>query len=221
MAAEHRLKEAVERWRTELSARFSLDEIVRLEQANGDAIATIFAEALPVLRARGGEAPDTAEDFAAYDAIVERERPRDLMKDAAVLKRLNARIDRQLAAGGPEWDVFQNTAREYVFVRAEALLLRERGWDPVALLIPGAPAIAIIASGAVVAVRDAMGGLHIHPYRRGTLNHLYADMRKAEERVLALMEKMKAPAPKNTKETLTPFAAELWRLARKARIEGV
>ena len=221
MAAEHRLKEAVERWRTELSARFSLDEIVRLEQANGDAIATIFAEALPVLRARGGEAPDTAEDFAAYDAIVERERPRDLMKDAAVLKRLNARIDRQLAEGGPEWDVFQNTAREYVLVRAEAMLLRERGWDPVALLIPGAPAIAIIASGAVVAVRDAMGGLHIHPYRRGTLNHLYADMRKAEERVLALMEKMKAPAPKNTKETLTPFAAELWRLARKARIEGV
>ena len=221
MAAEHRLKEAVEQWRTELSARFSLDEIVRLEQANGDAIATILAEALPILRARGGEAPDTAEDFAAYNAIVERERPRELLKDAAVLKRLHARIDRQLAEGGPEWDVFQNTAREYVLVRAEAMLLRERGWDPVALLIPGAPAIAIIASGAVVAVRDAMGGLHIHPYRRGTLNHLYADMRKAEERVLALMEKMKAPAPKNTKETLTPFAAELWRLARKARIEGV
>jgi hypothetical protein len=132
---------------------------------------------------------------------VERERPRDLMKDAAVLKRLNARIDRQLAEGGPEWDVFQNTAREYVLARAEAMLLRERGWDAVALLITGAPAIAIIASGAVVAVRNHMGGLHIHPYRRGTLNHLYADMRKAEEKVLALMEKMKAPAPKNTKET--------------------
>ena len=221
MAAEHRLKEAVEQWRTELSARFSLDEIVRLEQANGDAIATILAEALPILRARGGEAPDTAEDFAAYNAIVERERPRELLKDAAVLKRLHARIDRQLAEGGPEWDVFQNTAREYVLARAEAMLLRERGWDAVALLITGGPGIAIIASGAVVAVRNHMGGLHIHPYRRGTLNHLYADMRKAEERVLALMEKMKAPAPKNTKETLTPFAAELWRLARKARIEGV
>ena len=221
MAAEHRLKEAVERWRTELSARFSLDEIVRLEQANGDAIATILADALPILRARGGEAPDTAEDFAAYNAIVERERPRELLKDAAVLKRLHARIDRQLAEGGPEWDVFQNTAREYVLARAEAMLLRERGWDAVALLITGGPAIAIIASGAVVAVRNHMGGLHIHPYRRGTLNHLYADMRKAEERVLALMEKMKAPAPKNTKETLAPFAAELWRLARKARIEVV
>jgi hypothetical protein len=143
------------------------------------------------------------------------------MKDAAVLKRLNARIDRQLAQGGPEWDVFQNTAREYVLARAEAMLLRERGWDPVALLITGGPAIAIIASGAVVAVRNHMGGLHIHPYRRGTLNHLFADMRKAEERVLALMEKMKAPAPKNTKETLAPFASELWRLARKAKIEGV
>jgi len=221
VAAEHRLKEAVEQWRTHLSERFSLGEIVRLEQANGDAIATILAEALPILRARGGEAPDTAEDFAAYNAIVERERPRELMKDAAVLKRLHARVDRQLAEGGPEWDVFQNTAREYVLVRAEAMLLRERGWDPVALLIPGAPAIAIIASGTVVAVRDHMGGLHIHPYRRGTLNHLFADMRKAEEKVLALMENMKAPPPKNTRETLAPFATELWRLARKARIEGL
>ena len=187
MAAEHRIKDAVEQWRTQISARFSLDEIVRIEQANGDTIATILAEALPLLRARGGEAPDTPEDFVAYNAIVERERPRDLMKDAAVLKRLNARIDRQLAQGGPEWDVFQNTAREYVLARAEAMLLRERGWDAVALLITGGPAIAIIASGAVVAVRNHMGGLHIHPYRRGTLNHLYADMRKAEEWVLALM----------------------------------
>ena len=221
MAAEHRIKDAVEQWRTQISARFSLDEIVRLEKANGDAIATILAEALPLLRARGGEAPETPEDFLAYNAIVERERPRDLMKDAAVLKRLNARIDRQLAEGGPEWDVFQNTAREYVLARAEAMLLRERGWDAVALLITGGPAIAIIASGTVVAVRNHMGGLHIHPYRRGTLNHLYADMRKAEERVLALLEKTKAPAPKNTKETLAPFATELWRLARKAKIEVV
>jgi hypothetical protein len=137
VAAEHRIKDAVEQWRTQISARFSLDEIVRLEQANGDTIATILAEALPLLRARGGEAPETPEDFLAYNAIVERERPRDLMKDAAVLKRLNARIDRQLAEGGPEWDVFQNTAREYVLARAEAMLLRERGWDAVALLITG------------------------------------------------------------------------------------
>ena len=61
----------------------------------------------------------------------------------------------------------------------------------------------------------------IHPYRRGTINHLYADMRKAEEKILELIAKMKAPEPKNTKETLARFAAELWKLARKARIEGV
>ena len=48
MAAEHRIKDAVEEWRTQISARFSLDQIVRLEQANGDAIATILAEALLV-----------------------------------------------------------------------------------------------------------------------------------------------------------------------------
>jgi hypothetical protein len=65
VAAEHRIKDAVEQWRTQISARFSLDEIVRLEQANGDTIATILAEALPLLRARGGEAPETPEDFLA------------------------------------------------------------------------------------------------------------------------------------------------------------
>jgi len=223
VAAEHRLKEAAQQWRTETSARLrlSIDEMDRFEQTHGDEIATILAEALPVIRARGGEVPDTAEDFAAYNAIVERERPRDVMKDGAVLKRLSLRIDRQLAQGGPEWSVFQNTAREYVLARAEAMLLRGRGWDAVALLITGAPAIAVVASATVVAVRTLMGGLYIHPYRRGTINHLYADLRKAEEKVLALIAKMKAPEPKNTKETLARFATELWRLARKARIEGV
>ena len=139
MAAEYRLKEAAQQWRNEFSARLrlSIDEMGRFEQAHGDEIATILAEALPVLRARAGEAPDTAEDFAAYNAIVERERPRDLMKTGAVLKRLYRRIDRELAKGGPEWSVFQNTAREYVLARAEAMILRERGWDAVALLITG------------------------------------------------------------------------------------
>ncbi len=223
MAAEYRLKEAAQQWRNEFSARLrlSIDEMARFEQTHADEIATVLADALPVLRARGGEAPDTAEDFAAYNAIVERERPRDLMKDGAVLGRLYRRIDRELAKGGPEWSVFQNTAREYALARAEAMVLRERGWDAVALLITGAPGIAVVASSTVVAVRDLMGGLHIHPYRHGTINHLYADMRKAEEKILELIAKMKAPEPKNTKETLARFAAELWKLARKARIEGV
>ena len=222
MVAEYRLKETAQQWRTEISARLrlSIEEMDRFEQTHGEEIATILAQALPVLRARGGEVPETAEDFAAYDAIVERERPREQMKDSAVLRRLYHRIDRQLAQGGPEWSAFQDTAREYVLARAEAMVLRERGWDAVALLITGAPAIAVVASGTVVAVRTLMG-LYIHPYRRGTLNHLFSDLRRAEEKVLELMARMKAPEPKNTKETLARFAAELWRLARKARIEGL
>jgi len=222
VVAEYRLKEAVRQWRAGISDRLQIssDEMERFEHEHGDEIAAILGEAMPVLRARGGEVPDTAEDFAAYDAIAERERPRDLTTDSAVLSRLSLRIDRQLAQGGSEWSVFQDTAREYVVARAEAIVLRARGWDAVALLITGAPAIAVVASATVVAVRTLMGGLYIHPYRRGTINHLYADLRKAEEKVLALIAKMKAPEPKNTKETLARFATELWRLARKARIEG-
>lgn len=221
MAAEHRIKEAVEQWRNKISDHFSMEAQARFEQAHHDEIAATWAEALPILRGRGGEPPETADDFAAYNAIVARERPRDVMKDGAVLKRLDRRIDRLFAEGTVEWSVFQNTAREYVLARAEAMLLRQRGWDAVALLITGAPAIAIVASSTVVAVRNLLGGLHIHPYRRGTLNHLHADMRKAEEKVVELMAAMKAPEPKNTKATLTPFAIELWKLARKHKIEGV
>jgi hypothetical protein len=110
---------------------------------------------------------------------------------------------------------------DYVLQHTKAILLCARGWNAVALHITGAPRIAIIAGGAVVAALDEVGECHIHPSRCGTLNHLYADMRKAEETVLALMAKMKAPAPKNTKENLAAFATELWRLARKAKIEGV
>ena len=222
MAAEYRLKEAVRQWRTELSERLRLssDEMDRFELAHGDEIATILAEALPVLRARGGEVPDTAEDFAAYDAIVARERPWDAMKDDAVLGRLKLRIDRQLAQGGSEWSAFQDTAREYVVARAEAMVLRERGWDAVALLITRAPAIAVLADGTVVAVRNPIGDLYVHPHRLGTLDHLHADMHKAETKVIFLMTNMKAPEPKATTESVARFAAELWRLARKARIEG-
>ena len=222
MTAEYRLKEAVRQWRADISDRLRLssNEMDRFELTHGNEIATILGEALPILRARGGEVPDTAEDFAAYDAIVERERPRDGMEDGAVLRRLRLRIDRQLAQGGTEWSVFQDTAREYVVARAEAMVLRERGWDAVALLITKAPAIAVVASGTVVAVRNPIGDLYIHPDRLGTLDHLHADMHKAETKVMFLMSMMKATEPKNTKESLDRFAAELWKLVRKAKIEG-
>jgi len=215
VVAEYRLKEAVRQWRAGISDRLQIssDEMERFERAHGDEIAAILGEAMPVLRARGGEVPDTAEDFAAYDAIVERERPRDMATDSAVLSRLSLRIDRQLAQGGSEWSVFQDTAREYVVARAEAIVLRARGWDAVALLITRAPVIAVIASGTVVAVRNAIGDLYTHPHRLGTLDHLHADMHRAETRVMFLISEMKAPEPTNTRESVVRFADELWRLA--------
>jgi len=215
VVAEYRLKEAVRQWRAGISDRLQIssDEMERFEHEHGDEIAAILGEAMPVLRARGGEVPDTAEDFAAYDAIVERERPRDMATDSAVLSRLSLRIDRQLAQGGSEWSVFQDTAREYVVARAEAIVLRARGWDAVALLITRAPVIAVIASGTVVAVRNAIGDLYIHPHRLSTLDHLHADMHRAETRVMFLISEMKAPEPTNTRESVVRFADELWRLA--------
>lgn len=125
----------------------------------------------------------------------------------------------------PEYRDFSAHAElyDYVLEHTKAILLSARGWHAVALHVTRAPSIAIIAGGEVVAFGDEVGELHIHPARRGTLNHLHADMRKAEEKIpaLVLMAKRKAAEPKKSKENLAAFATELWRLARKTKIEGV
>ncbi len=66
----------------------------------------------------------------------------------------------------------------------------------------------------MVAVRDWRGGLSIHPDRRGTLNHLFADLQKAEEELLEQREVINNE--RNTKERLLKYAASLWKHARKA-----
>lgn len=216
MSIDDQLKEAMERWRADLSQRrYSIAEQNRLIEKHQARIDALLAEARTKLRARKGQPPESAQDFAAYDAIVARERPLDALKDTAVIKHLHQKIDR-LLGGYAGWVIFQNTARDYVDSRAEAMLLRLAGWDAVPLLITGAPAIAVVASSTVVAVRTSRGGLYIHPDRRGKLNHLYYDLHRAETKISYLSATMKASAPKEDKQSLVRYAAELWKLARKA-----
>jgi hypothetical protein len=80
-------------------------------------------------------------------------------------------IDKDFAAGYFERTVMSNLGLEYVDTRAEAILLRKRSWDAVPLLLDR-PALAVVAGSSVVALRDSMGRLAIHPDRRGTLNQL-------------------------------------------------
>jgi hypothetical protein len=136
----------------------------------------------------------------------------DAQPDAQVLRELWRHVDAQFAQGYNELSVFHNFAVEYIDARTEAIFLRDAGWDVVPLLLER-PALAIVAGGHVVAVRDWRGWLKIHPERRGTLNHLFGDLDRAEEKLLQLREAL--GLERNTKERLLKYATATWKHARK------
>lgn len=200
------------RWRASLpSTRYSpraIDAFILRHQA---ALHALIAHALKALDGRGG--PRTADEFAAFDILVPANRHRDEGPDEAVLGRVLRRVDAVLGEGYGELGVLQNQGREYIDARAEAILLRQSGWDAVPLLSI-LPALAIVAGGIVVAVRSANGTLGIHPARTGTLNHLHADVFRAENRVLDLADELEVTP--NTRERLQRYAYLLWERARAA-----
>ena len=201
------------RWQATLSPAFApayVDGYFRRHRAE---IEVLVVRTLAERAARHGERPEDAADFLAYDAVVAAQRLADGRPDPQVVKQLMRNVDAQFAEGYAEWAVYGNFAVEYVDTRTEAILLRDAGWDVVPLLLDS-PALAIIAGGHLVALRDPMGWLNIHPDRRGTLNHLYADVRRVEEKTVELRG-MVGIQP-NTKERLTKYALAMWRHARKA-----
>lgn len=196
------------RWRASLPRRYTSEQVDRFLQRYRDTLEAAVADALVRRSAERGEIPETADEFAAFDRIVARERVRDAEPDSTVIRRVLARIDEEVAGGRPERVVF---IRDYIDARAEAILLRHAGWDAVPLLVAN-PALAIIVAGTVVALRDTMGRLAIHPARRGTLNHLYAAMTKAETAVLHLREVV--GIDHDPRERLADNALALWERAR-------
>ena len=162
--------------------------------------------------AEGGETPELLADFLAYDAVAAAQRIVDAQPDPQVLRKLMRQVDAQFAEGYNELSVFHNFAVEYIDARTEAIFLRDAGWDVVPLLLER-PALAIIAGGHVVAVRDWRGWLKIHPERRGTLNHLFGELDRAEDKLLALRDAL--GLERNTKERLMKYATAAWKHARK------
>lgn len=201
-------------WRAKVPPRFSrveVDEFIRRHQRE---LEGLVAKAVAQRRAEAGHSPETAVEFAAYDPIVARERTKDSAPDEAVVVRLMALIDVEFRTGRyHEASVLSNLGLEYVDTRAEAILLRARGWDVVPLLVDR-PALAVVVAGSVVALRDHMGSLAIHPDRRGTLDHLHADLSRAEEAILRMRDEQ--PLEWNTKERLQRYALAMWSSARAA-----
>lgn len=213
--APEALEKLLTRWRATLPVRYApayIDGFLRRHRALIEALA---AAAWTRRKAERGDRPQTAAEFAAYDAIVAREQPRDADPDKAILARLMTRLDADLREGYRELLVFNNLGLEYIDTRTEAILLRSVGWHAVPLLLPS-PALAILVAGSVVALRDSMGGLAIHPDRRGTLNHLRTDLRQAEQTILALREVIQIEP--DTKERLATYARAIWKRARAKKL---
>jgi hypothetical protein len=200
------------RWREKLGAEYPRTVIDTFVQRHQATLETMVDREL-VRRAEAGRTPTGFHAFAAYVGVAERERGVDALPDEEILERLSALIQADFATGRyREQSVLDNLGREYVLARGEAMFLRLRGWDAVPLLVD-APALAIVVGGGkVIAVRTHMGHLIIHPERRGTLNHLYADVRKAEEDIEAILEELTLET--NTKERLMRFALAVWDAAR-------
>jgi hypothetical protein len=205
----------LERWRASLVPPFSPEDVDGFIRRHRAEIEALIAQTLARRRARSGERPTYKPEFLAYDALAAAERLVDAQPDKQVLVDLLRRVDAQFAEGYNERSVIHNFAVEYVDTRTEAIFLRDAGWDAVPLLLER-PALVVVAGGHVVAVRDWRGGLTIHPERRGTLNHLFADLDRAEERLLHLREVLDLYP--DTKEQLVKYANATWKQARKAAL---
>ncbi|MCB9702145.1 MAG: Eco57I restriction-modification methylase domain-containing protein [Myxococcales bacterium] len=209
MTAAEILEQVLPRWRASLPPRFTPEYIDGFIARSRPALEAIVARAMTLHRARRGAKPRTAAEFAAYGALVDRERPRDAEPDAAVLRRVQKRLDKLLARdASPEG---QETATrlglDYVELRAEAILLRQTGWDAVPLL-SRRPALAILSAASVVAVRDAAAHLHIFPGLQDAADKLRGEWEEAHRQVVELRDEIAGGA------RLERFALALWSRTR-------
>lgn len=205
------LERLLPRWRAKLPPRFSpavIDGFIRRHRAE---LEGLVVQALARRKAATGETPETADDFAGYNSIIARERRYDGESDKAVLVRLMKLIDQGFAAGYNERTILANFGLEYVETRTEAILLRKKGWDVVPMMLDR-PALAVITGGSMVAMRDAMGRIAIHPEWRGKLNQVHFDVSKVESKTSDLREDLNLES--NTKERLEHLAKRLWKRAR-------
>ena len=213
-SSEELLADTLPRWPGTLPPRLRAMDIAAFLRRDAATIEVAVRSAVTLRRMLEGVAPDTAADFTAYAEIVAHERPRDSQPDSVVVKRMARRIDQLLAQGESAVFAVREQGREYVDARAEALLLRHNhGWDAVALYLTR-PAIAVSTTETVIAVRNDMGGLYMHPMWRmtGALNRLACNMFAVEARVQHLHESIASDY--RTKADLLRFATNLWSRAR-------
>ncbi|MEZ4454755.1 MAG: SNF2-related protein, partial [Nannocystaceae bacterium] len=211
MTASEVLDKVLPRWRATLPPRYSAEFIDGFIARNRAALEALVAQAMTIRRLRRGALPRTAEEFSAFRLLAERERKHDAATDAEVLRRVKKRMDKMLEGAADD----ESRARasgmqvEYALLRAEAMLLRQRGWDAVPLLLRR-PSLAIYSASSVVLVHrhDPEPEEAIFPgFEASSVADLRADAEAAHEQATAIRAQIPGTKPER-------IATALWARAR-------
>ena len=183
------LDKLLPRWRAALPAEYSPEYVDGFIRRNRGDLEAFVAHAMTLHRAKRGLPPRSAEEFAAYQALVEREQRHDDTLESEVLARAVKWLDRRFtrAANDVARAEALEMAAEFAVMVAEAILLRAAGGQAMPLMLRQ-PVLAILDMGALIALRDWAGQVLIAPAFQGDPAELRARLTSAHEQVLRLRE---------------------------------
>ena len=173
MTPAQALDQIIPAWQASIAAKYSPAFIINLVSKHRASLEEMVAAVLGAERLKKGKRPKYDYDFAAHAALVPEERAHDDQPDDVVIRRIQQRmtkmVERDIAkveAGAraearaqAEADGLK-MALTYIRMRAEAILLREAGWDAVPLL-RRFPSLVVMARGSTAAIRDWRGVVHL------------------------------------------------------------
>jgi len=174
----------IPKWQQSLPPKYTPTLIARFVARRRQQLEGMIGEAFALRRAQQGKSPRSDEEWQAFASLLGAGRERDGEADAKILRRLQDRMDRLEKKLGEDPDAKEAAWRlgvEYVEQRAQAILLRARGWEAVPLL-QRRPATVVLSQGTIVGVRGVKGALHVHPAFAGA-DRLRADIAETGKQV--------------------------------------
>jgi hypothetical protein len=129
MSAAMMLDKLLARWRAALPAEYSPEYIDGFIRRNRGDLEAFVAHAMTLHRARRGLPPRSADEFAGYQALVEREQRQDETLETEVLARAVKWLDRRLARAADDEARAEalDMAAEFAVIVAEAIVIRAAG----------------------------------------------------------------------------------------------
>jgi hypothetical protein len=173
MTPAQALDQIIPGWTASMADKYSPAFIVNLVSKHRASLEEMVAAVLGAERLKKGKRPKYDYDFAAYAALVPEERALDDQPDDVVVRRIQQRMTRMVERAVAKADAeARDDARAqaeaealemaltFIRMRAEAVLLREAGWDAVPLL-RRYPSLVVMARESTAAIRDWRGTVHL------------------------------------------------------------